>query len=237
MCSACGMLVTRPGVALVGVPRLLRRLAAFVGVNQVVMRAELPIVFGDDFFEQRDRFQRVLARLLARRLRSRCRWPGRASTSLRDRRDTRRPACAGRRCRRRRRRPCCPARGAPPAIRCRAARAASPCRAAPSPWRSLRARGPADRSRRRWSSAARSRRRWLQRRRRARRRRCRDRAAAGTRGGSRWPRSARCTSRPSPCPCRARAPACTTAPIPGTRTSESATRPAGRTCARPRTSS
>ena len=40
MCSACGMFVTQPGVALVRVPRLLRHLAAFVGVNQVVMRAE-----------------------------------------------------------------------------------------------------------------------------------------------------------------------------------------------------
>ena len=32
------------------------------------MRAELPVVFGDDLLEQRDRFHRVLARLLARRL-------------------------------------------------------------------------------------------------------------------------------------------------------------------------
>ena len=56
------------GVALIRVPGLLRRLAAFVGVNQIVMRAELQIVFRDDFFEQCDRFERVRTRLLGGRL-------------------------------------------------------------------------------------------------------------------------------------------------------------------------
>ncbi len=57
-------------IALVCVPRLFRRLAALVGVNQVVMRAELPVVFCDDLFEQRDGLERVLARRLARRFES-----------------------------------------------------------------------------------------------------------------------------------------------------------------------
>ena len=184
-----------PGVALVRVPRLLRHLAAFVGVNQIVMRAELPVVFRDDLFEQRDRFHRVLARLLAWPVRSRCRSRGRASTSLRDRRDTRRPACAGRRCRRRR-----PASFGP-------GRAARRLRFDVEPLarrhlvaqrhrlgdRFTRAdlrvdRGAAGRAGHvasaLGSAAAR----------RARRRRCPDRAAAGTPGGSRWRRSARCTS-------------------------------------------
>ena len=113
-----------PGIPLRRMPRLLGHLAAFVGVNQVVMRAEVRVVLRDDLFEQRDGFHRVGARLLGDRSRSRCRWRGRASTSLRDRRDTRRPACAGRRCTRRRPHPSGRSRAAPPALRCRGARAA-----------------------------------------------------------------------------------------------------------------
>ena len=55
------------GVALVRAPRFLRRLAAFVGVNQIMMRAELTVILGDHFFEQTDGFQRVRARFLAGR--------------------------------------------------------------------------------------------------------------------------------------------------------------------------
>ena len=121
------------------------------------MRAELRVVFRDDLLEQRDRFHRVLARLLGDRIEAVVERQAEHRLRFEVVRDTRRPACAGRRCRRHRPPPSGRSRGAPPAIRCRAARAASPCRAAPSPWRSLRARGPADRSRRRWSTAPRRR--------------------------------------------------------------------------------
>ena len=52
------------GVARVVVPRVLRRLAAFPRMNQIVMRAKRGVVFLDDLLEQRDRFHRVLARVL-----------------------------------------------------------------------------------------------------------------------------------------------------------------------------
>ena len=56
------------GVAFARVPRAFRCLAAFPGVNQVVMCAEMPIVSCDDLFEQPDRFHRVRARLFRHRI-------------------------------------------------------------------------------------------------------------------------------------------------------------------------
>ena len=56
------------GVAPAGVPGALGRLAAFVAVNQVVVRAEVVVVSRHDLLEERDALERVGARLLRDRI-------------------------------------------------------------------------------------------------------------------------------------------------------------------------
>ena len=89
------------GIAPAGVPRALGRLAAFVAVNQVVMRAEGVVVLGDDLLEQRDAFERVGARLLGHRIVAVEQRQPQNRGRLFIVRDARRRACAGRRCGRR----------------------------------------------------------------------------------------------------------------------------------------